>query len=47
VVIAASTCSVSIDETYTKRREAQDTANWLNGLRENAWQSEPGRAVTA
>lgn len=43
-VIAASTCSVSIDETYATRAEAQDTADWLNRLRQNEWLGEPGRA---
>ena len=46
MVIAASTCSVSIDETYATRAEAQDTANWLNQLREADWQNDPTRAAT-
>lgn len=44
MVIAASTCSVSIDETYATRAEAQDTADWLNRLRRNEWQGEASRA---
>ena len=44
MVIAASTCSVSIDETYATRAEAQDTADWLNRLRRNEWQGEPSQA---
>jgi len=45
MVIAASTCSISIDETYATRTEAQDTADWLNRLRQADWQGEPSRAV--
>jgi hypothetical protein len=45
MVIAASTCSVSLDETYATRAEAQDTADWLNQLRDREWQSEPRRAT--
>ena len=44
MVITASTCSVSIDETYATRAEAQDTADWLNRLRRNEWQGEPSQA---
>jgi len=44
MVIAASTCSVSIDETYATRAEAQDTADWLNRLRQNEWQGEASLA---
>jgi len=43
MVIAASTCSVSIDETYATRAEAQDTADWLNRLRQAEWQRGPGQ----
>ena len=43
MVIAASTCSVSIDETYATRSEAQDTADWLNRLRQAEWQAEPSQ----
>ena len=44
-VIAASTCSVSIDETYATRAEAQDTADWLNQLQDHEWQHQAGRAT--
>ncbi len=41
VVVAASTCYVSINETYATRAEAQDTADWLNRLREMEWHGQP------
>jgi hypothetical protein len=41
IVLAASTSWVSIDETYATRIEAQDTADWLNRLRETEWQGQP------
>ena len=44
MAIAASTCSVSIDETYATRAEAQDTADWLNRLRQAEWQDEASQA---
>ncbi len=39
LVIAASTWSISLDETYATRAEAQDTADWLNQLRQRQWQA--------
>jgi hypothetical protein len=41
LVVASSTCSVSLDESYATRAEAQDTADWLNQLRQHEWQGEP------
>ena len=45
LVIAASTCSISLDDTYATRAEAQDTANWLNHLRQQEWQGQAKRAT--
>lgn len=41
VVIAASSWAIPVSETYSTRAEAQDTADWLNRLRDNKWQDEP------
>ena len=41
IVLASSTSYVPIDETYTTRAEAQDTADWLNRLRQREWQGQP------
>jgi hypothetical protein len=32
IVLPAWVCTVPISETYTSRRTAQETADWLNGL---------------
>lgn len=45
VVLAASTSYVSISETYATRAEAQDTADWLNQLRQTEWQGQPHPAA--
>ena len=34
VVLAAALSVVSVDETYSTRAEAQETAAWLNRLRQ-------------
>lgn len=44
VVLSASTAYVSIEETYTTRAEAQDTADWLNRLQQNEWHSQAQQA---
>jgi hypothetical protein len=46
MAIAASTCSVSINETYSTRIEAQDTADWLNQMREKERREELTQART-
>ena len=47
MVIAASASSVSIDETFASRVEAQDTANWLNRLRQSRFRDQSRRASSA
>lgn len=41
VVIAASCWAMPVSETYSTRAEAQDTADWLNRLRERQWPDDP------
>jgi len=41
VVIAASCWAMPISETYSSRADAQDTADWLNRLRDSQWQDDP------
>jgi hypothetical protein len=36
VVLAVALSVVSVEETYATRAEAQDTAAWLNRLRQNS-----------
>ena len=44
MVIAASTLWIPIDETYASRAEAQDTADWLNRVRDSRWHNRPNEA---
>ena len=49
IVLAAAVSVVPIAETYSSRKGAQSTANWLNALANGKPQGEPekARAVSA